>query len=104
MGPPRPDERRYAAPITSGGKSLEAMSRAGDRAVLAGVCKRANIPRHWSGRSPRSAATAILTGHCLACHGPDQKKGGLDLSRRATALKGGKSGVVLVPGGPMTAS
>jgi mono/diheme cytochrome c family protein len=46
------------------------------------------------------AATAILTAHCLTCHGPDQKKGGLDLSRRATALEGGKSGVVLVPGSP----
>ena len=46
------------------------------------------------------AATAILTAHCLGCHGPDQKKGSLDLSRRAAALKGGKSGVVLVPGSP----
>ncbi len=45
-------------------------------------------------------AAAILTGHCLSCHGPEQKKGGLDLSRRADALKGGKSGVVLVPGSP----
>jgi mono/diheme cytochrome c family protein len=43
-------------------------------------------------------ATTILTSQCLKCHGPDRPKGGLDLSRRATALKGGKSGVVLVPG------
>ncbi len=43
-------------------------------------------------------ATAILTRQCLKCHGPDHPKGGLDLSRRAAALKGGKSGVVLVPG------
>jgi mono/diheme cytochrome c family protein len=52
-------------------------------------------------REPNAkAAAAILTAHCLICHGPDQKKGGLDLSRRAAALKGGKSGVVLVPGSP----
>jgi mono/diheme cytochrome c family protein len=49
---------------------------------------------------PSAKAAAILTGHCLSCHGPDQRKGGLDLSRRAAALEGGKSGVVLVPGSP----
>ena len=46
------------------------------------------------------AAAAILTANCISCHGPDQKKGDLDLTRRAAALKGGKSGVVLVPGSP----
>jgi mono/diheme cytochrome c family protein len=51
-------------------------------------------------QSSASAAAAILTNHCLKCHGPDQPKGGLDLSRRASALKGGKSGVVLVPNSP----
>ena len=50
--------------------------------------------------STAPAATAILASQCLSCHGPDQKKGGLDLSRRAAALKGGKTGVVLVPGSP----
>ena len=43
-------------------------------------------------------ATTILTNQCLKCHGAVEPKGGLDLSRRAAALKGGKSGVVLVPG------
>ncbi len=41
-----------------------------------------------------------MSGQCLRCHGPEQKKGGLDLSRRAALLKGGKSGVVVVPGSP----
>ena len=27
-------------------------------------------------------AGSILVGKCLACHGPEKKKGGLDLSRR----------------------
>ena len=43
---------------------------------------------------------AILVDKCVSCHGPDQKKGGLDLSRRAIALKGGKSGAAIVPGSP----
>ncbi len=37
---------------------------------------------------------------CISCHGPEKKKGGLDLSRRATALAGGKSGEAIVPGEP----
>jgi len=40
----------------------------------------------------------ILSESCIRCHNPDQKKGGLDLSRRAPALLGGKSGAVIVPG------
>ena len=43
---------------------------------------------------------AILANQCVSCHGPEQKKGGLDLSRRATALTGGKSGTAIVPGSP----
>jgi mono/diheme cytochrome c family protein len=44
--------------------------------------------------------SAILVDQCVSCHGPAQKKGGLDLSRRASALKGGKSGTAIVPGSP----
>ncbi len=56
---------------------------------------------------PRAAADAskaardvstLLIDHCVSCHGPAQRKGGLDLSRRATALKGGKSGPAIVAG------
>ena len=54
---------------------------------------------------PRLAerAAALLNQKCLGCHGDDPKgklKGGLDLRTRETALKGGDSGVVLVPGNP----
>ena len=45
-------------------------------------------------------AGAILANQCVACHGPEKKKGGLDLSRRATALTGGESGAAIVPGRP----
>ncbi len=43
---------------------------------------------------------AILARQCISCHGPEKKKGGLDLSRRTTALAGGKSGDAIVPGEP----
>jgi mono/diheme cytochrome c family protein len=43
---------------------------------------------------------AIVTDKCLACHGSDTKKGGLDLTRRSSALAGGKSGSAIVPGKP----
>ncbi len=54
---------------------------------------------------PRLAerAGALLNQKCLGCHGDDPKgklKGGLDLRTRETALKGGDSGAVLVPGDP----
>ena len=41
---------------------------------------------------------AILSGSCVRCHGGDQKKGGLDLTRRASAREGGESGPAIVPG------
>ena len=41
----------------------------------------------------------LLAKRCLGCHGGD-KKGGLDLRRRETALHGGESGPAVVPGKP----
>jgi hypothetical protein len=42
----------------------------------------------------------ILSEHCLDCHSGVKPKGGLDLSRRAALLAGGKTGRVLEPGRP----
>ncbi|MFG0334732.1 MAG: LamG-like jellyroll fold domain-containing protein, partial [Maioricimonas sp. JB049] len=42
----------------------------------------------------------ILARHCLECHDGATKKGGLDLSRREHALKGGESGEAFVAGKP----
>ncbi|HEX3745647.1 MAG TPA: PSD1 and planctomycete cytochrome C domain-containing protein [Bryobacteraceae bacterium] len=39
----------------------------------------------------------LLAGHCYMCHGPQQQMSGLRLDLKADALKGGKSGAVLVP-------
>jgi cytochrome c553 len=46
----------------------------------------------------REQVRPVLVGKCLTCHSPDRKKGGLDLSRRLTALAGGDSGPAVVPG------
>lgn len=45
-------------------------------------------------------AAALLARHCLECHNLSERSGGLDLSHRASALKGGDSGKVLHPGNP----
>lgn len=40
----------------------------------------------------------LLARNCLDCHDSASKKGQLDLSRKSTALAGGESGTVIVPG------
>ena len=40
----------------------------------------------------------ILSNTCYECHGTLKQKGGLRLDEKATALKGGDSGALLVPG------
>jgi hypothetical protein len=40
----------------------------------------------------------VLTARCLKCHGAAKQKAKLDLRTRASMLKGGESGPVLVPG------
>ena len=39
----------------------------------------------------------ILSNNCYECHGPQKQKGALRLDERASALKGGDSGPLLVP-------
>ncbi|MGP0067579.1 MAG: DUF1553 domain-containing protein [Isosphaeraceae bacterium] len=56
-----------------------------------------SAPRPDSARLARDAG-AILVGNCVGCHGPEKKKGGLDLSRRTSAISGGENGPALVPG------
>ena len=46
------------------------------------------------------AVMPILQTKCTSCHNPSKKKGGLLLTDHAVILRGGKSGVGLVPGDP----
>ncbi|MDB5351728.1 MAG: Protein of unknown function (DUF1553)/Protein of unknown function (DUF1549)/Planctomycete [Planctomycetota bacterium] len=39
----------------------------------------------------------ILEANCLSCHGPEKQKSGLRLDRKADAMKGGDTGVAIVP-------
>src|SRR5437016_14020160 len=40
----------------------------------------------------------ILQANCYSCHGPSQQLSGLRLDIEVPALRGGDSGVVLIPG------
>ncbi len=42
----------------------------------------------------------LLTDSCLSCHDAAARKGGLDLTRRETALAGGDNGEAITPGQP----
>jgi mono/diheme cytochrome c family protein len=42
----------------------------------------------------------IFEANCYRCHGWMNHRGGLSLSTRASILKGGKDGMVVVPGDP----
>lgn len=54
---------------------------------------------HASEAQFKTSVEPILAGTCLECHG-GASKGGLDLRTRASALLGGESGPVIVPGDP----
>jgi cytochrome c553 len=48
----------------------------------------------------REQIAPILETRCVACHGADSPKGGLSLVTARGLLRGGKSGLVVVPGKP----
>jgi hypothetical protein len=45
-------------------------------------------------------ALAVLERHCVSCHGGKSTKAKLDLTTREALLRGGESGVALLPGKP----
>jgi len=61
-------------------------------ALCSGYCCAAE-PVHFQNK-----IAPLLTEKCLACHNPTQKKGGLDLTTRATLVAGGESGLTVTPG------
>src|SRR5690349_12812728 len=42
----------------------------------------------------------VLVEKCFSCHGAEKQKGGLRLDSREAMIKGGDSGMALVPGEP----
>ncbi len=53
-----------------------------------------------SGNEHPPDALALLEQHCVACHGGEKTKAGLDLTTHAALLRGGESGVAVVLGRP----
>jgi cytochrome c len=65
----------------------------GLRPVAAGVA--ANQPAFYT-----ENVRPILVAHCAACHLGANHKSGLSLETKASTLKGGRDGIVIVPGDP----
>jgi hypothetical protein len=51
-----------------------------------------------SAAKDRGKDEKTIAARCLSCHASDRKKGKLDLTRRALALAGGRSGPAITPG------
>lgn len=57
-------------------------------------------PASFAAEKTPAEAMRLLQRNCLSCHNPEKHKGGLDLTARSSALKGGDEGPVLTPKKP----
>src|SRR6516225_5765953 len=55
-------------------------------------------PSRASEEAFRKHVAPMLSRSCMGCHDGARKRGGLDLSARDAAMKGGDGGAVIVPG------
>lgn len=65
------------------------------------LCRFASLAASGDDRAPEvhaEKAESILIARCIRCHIGDDAKGGLDLSQRSSALRGGKNGAAFLPG------
>lgn len=74
-------------------QEVEQNFKAGANARTALLTQRDSKARHFETR-----VAPLLAQHCLECHDSAVRKGGLDLSRKVSALAGGESGAAVVPG------
>jgi mono/diheme cytochrome c family protein len=79
------------------------------RFVMVALCLLAAAPRPTAADGPTSAEGAkyfethvrpVLQTHCVSCHGGEKVRGGLSLTSRDAALKGGDTGPAVAPGRP----
>ncbi len=56
--------------------------------------------RDVSEKTFREQVGPVLAAKCVACHRPDNLKGGFDITTREGLLKGGESGAAIVPSKP----
>jgi cytochrome c len=73
--------------------AVAALAGSGLRPVVAGVA--ADKPAFYT-----ENVKPIFTAHCAQCHLAMNHKGGLSLATKAGIMKGGRDGVVIVPGDP----
>src|SRR5947209_4103133 len=67
----------------------------GMRSVRAGQDEEAAKPEFYVGK-----VKPIFEANCYRCHAGMNRRGGLSMATRAGLMKGGKDGVVIVPGNP----
>jgi mono/diheme cytochrome c family protein len=70
------------------------------RSLRRELAKKRQVSLRLGAAAAARQAGAILASQCVSCHGPEKKKGGLDLTLRERALAGGHSGAGIVPGEP----
>jgi uncharacterized membrane protein len=61
--------------------------------------------RHPEGKVPDKPTYAkdikpLIDRSCVKCHGPEKRKSGLRLDKKRFAMKGGETGLAIVPGDP----
>jgi mono/diheme cytochrome c family protein len=66
--------------------------------LVAGVAFAEDAPRELASSRFRDLVAPALAAKCVACHRPDNIKGGFDMTTRAGMLKGGEDGAGLAPG------
>lgn len=96
---------RFAGSTILVGVAVLALALAGGRGVAA---RQAAAEQPADAAAPQAAPNTaqyfdahiapLLARHCLECHDTSTKEGRLDLSRKDTAMAGGKGGPVILPG------
>ncbi len=69
-------------------------------ALISTAAPRADEPAVAAAAEFERSVRPLLATRCLSCHGPERRRGGLRLDRRAEAFVGGDSGPAIVPGQP----
>ena len=79
-------------------QSVTAFAGTARRLVLLAILGCSIYPEHNQLFAQSTPEAAKILERCFQCHGQGVQMGGLDLHTRATMLKGGTSGAVVVPG------
>lgn len=59
-----------------------------------------DLAKIYNRRRFETGVAPLLASHCVECHDPATRQGGLVLSKKSEALTGGESGLAIAPGKP----